>query len=74
MRADTTLADVPKSTGDQWMSTAEVAALLRITLRTLYRLIDEGELPAYKMGRLIRLRTAEVEAYRDANGGGAEPG
>ena len=65
---------MPKSTGDQWMSTAEVATLLGITLRTLYRLIDEGELPAYKMGRLIRLRTAEVEAYRDAHGGGAEPG
>lgn len=55
------------------MTTAEVAALLGITLRTLYRLIDEGELPAYKMGRLIRLRTAEVEAYRHATGGGAEP-
>ena len=56
------------------MSTAEVTAVLGITLRTLYRLIDEGELPAYKMGRLIRLRTAEVEAYRDAHGGWAEPG
>ena len=60
---------MPKSTGDQWMSTAEVAGLLGITLRTLYRLIDEGELPAYKMGRLIRLRAAEVEAYRRATGG-----
>ncbi len=55
------------------MSTADVADLLGIKLRVLYRLIDESELPAYKMGRLIRLRTAEVEAWRDANGG-PEPG
>lgn len=56
------------------MSTAEVATLLGITLRTLYRLIDEDELAAYKMGRLIRLRTAEVQAYRDAHGDGSGPG
>ena len=55
------------------MGTSEVADLLGITVRALYRLIDEGELPAYKVGRLIRLRTAEVEAWRDANGG-PEPG
>lgn len=64
---------MPKSTGDHWMTTAEAADRLGIGLRALYRLIDEAGLPAYKMGRLIRLRTAEVEAYRDANGG-AEPG
>ena len=55
------------------MTTAEAADRLGVGLRALYRLIDEGRLPAYKMGRLIRLRTAEVEGYRDAHGG-AEPG
>jgi len=52
------------------MSTAEAAAHLGVKLRTLYRLIDEGE-TAYKLGRLIRLRTAEVEAFgRDVDGDG----
>lgn len=45
------------------MTTAEAADHLGVNLRTLYRLIDEGALPAYKLGRLIRLRTSEVEAY-----------
>ena len=36
---------------------------LGITLRTLYRLIDEGKLPAYKMGRVIRLKANEVDAF-----------
>lgn len=64
-----TVRCVPRSTGEHWMSTAEAAAHLGVKLRTLYRLIDEGEIPAYKLGRLIRLRTAEVEAYgRDDDG------
>ena len=34
-----------------------------IQLLTLYRIIDGGELPAYKVGRVIRLRRADVDAY-----------
>ena len=51
------------------MTTAEAAERLGVGLRALYRLIDEGRLPTYKMGRLIRLRTAEVEASCEASGG-----
>jgi excisionase family DNA binding protein len=47
----------------QWMSTAEAANRLGITARTLYRLIDAGELPAYKLGRVIRLQRAEVDRF-----------
>jgi excisionase family DNA binding protein len=46
-----------------WMSTAEVADYLGIGARTLYRLIDQGELPAYKFGRVIRLQQREVDQY-----------
>src|SRR5437763_7209085 len=45
----------------EWMSTKEVCEALEVALRTLYRYIDSGELPAYKMGRLIRLRRRDVE-------------
>ncbi len=34
-----------------------------MTLRTLYRFIDEGQLPAYKMGRVIRLQAHELDAF-----------
>jgi excisionase family DNA binding protein len=47
----------------EWLGTAEAARRLGITPRTLYRLIDEGQLPAYKFGRVIRLRVADVEAF-----------
>ena len=49
-------------------------ATLGITLRTLYRLIDTGELPAYKLGRVIRLRTADLEAYRRSHPGDGHDG
>src|SRR5438477_4207729 len=49
----------------QWMSTGEAARRLGVTVRTLYRLIDEGELPAYKFGRVIRLQENEVDAFID---------
>src|SRR5437588_10501160 len=47
----------------QWMSTGEAARRLGVTVRTLYRLIDEGELPAYKFGRVIRLQQNEVDDF-----------
>jgi len=42
------------------MSTPSVAEYLGVNTRTVYRLIDEGELPAYKFGRVIRLKESDV--------------
>lgn len=46
-----------------WLSTREAARQLGITTRTLYRLIDGGQIPAYKFGRVIRLQEAEVDTF-----------
>jgi excisionase family DNA binding protein len=46
-----------------WLSTKEAARRLGITARTLYRFIDEGQLPAYRFGRVIRLKPADIDAY-----------
>ncbi len=47
----------------EWLSTAAAAKRLGITPRTLYRFIDEGQLPAYRFGRVIRLKTTDVDVY-----------
>ena len=47
----------------RWMSTAEAASHLGITSRTLYRFIDEGQLPGYRFGRVIRLKASEVDGF-----------
>lgn len=50
----------------EWLSTAEAASRLGITPRTLYRFIDEGQLPAYRFGRVIRLQAADIDAFIQA--------
>ena len=50
-----------------WLSTREAAGQLGITTRTLYRMIDNGQLPAYKFGRVIRLKEHELEAFVEAS-------
>lgn len=47
----------------EWLSTKEAAARLGVTLRSLYRFIDEGDLVAYKFGRVIRLQLDDVDRF-----------
>jgi excisionase family DNA binding protein len=41
----------------------EVADLLRVSRMTVYRLIKDGEMPAFRVGRSYRLRDEDVQAY-----------
>ena len=56
----------------EWLSTQEAARRLGITTRTLYRFVDQGELPAYRMGRVIRLKATDIDTFID--GSRIEPG
>ena len=47
----------------EWLSTGDAATRLGVTTPTLYRFIDDGRLPAYRMGRVIRLKAADVVAF-----------
>jgi excisionase family DNA binding protein len=47
----------------EWLTATEACRRLGLTRRTLFRLIDTAELPAYKIGHWIRLKVADVEAY-----------
>lgn len=50
-----------------WMSTKEAAEHLGVTLRSLYRFIDEGMVTAYKFGRVIRLQQADVDRFIESS-------
>jgi excisionase family DNA binding protein len=65
-KCNVTVRNVPKSADDEWLGTQDAAAQLGITARTLYRLIDEGSIDAYKLGRVLRIRRADVTAYLEA--------
>ena len=46
-----------------WLSTKECCARLGVTVRTLYRFIDEGQLVAYQMGRVIRVQAQDLDKF-----------
>jgi excisionase family DNA binding protein len=54
-------------TSRSWITTAQAATRLGVSRARLYRLIDSGAIPAYRIGRLIRLQVADVEAYQEAH-------
>lgn len=56
----------PEATPTEWLGTTAAAKRLGITTRTLYRFIDEGFIAAYRMGRVIRVKSQDVDAYIEA--------
>lgn len=52
-------------TTNGWLSTTKASKALGISARTLYGMIDRGELPAYRFGRVIRLKETEIEEFVD---------
>lgn len=51
----------------EWLSTQDAARRLGVTPRTLYRFIDLGDLPAYRLGRVIRLKADDVDAFIESS-------
>ena len=46
-----------------WIGTAEAAVLLGLSPRELYRLLNEARIPSYRVGRLIRLKRVDIDAF-----------
>ncbi len=51
----------------------EVADYLKVTERTLYRLVQEGKLPAFKVGNSWRFRREDLERWISDQSRGTEP-
>lgn len=41
----------------------EVAEYLRVPVPTIYKLLQEGRLPGFKVGKHWRIRRADIEKY-----------
>jgi excisionase family DNA binding protein len=52
-------------TEDRLLTVREVAARMRVSNMTVYRLIQSGDLRATRVGRSYRLRERDVEVYLD---------
>ncbi len=54
----------PNSLADvRFLTVAEVAALMRVSKMTVYRLVHSGELPAVRVGRSFRVPEQAVHTY-----------
>ena len=46
------------------LNARQAATRLGVASRVLYRLVDVGDLAAYKVGRDLRLRVEDLDSYR----------
>lgn len=51
---------------DDILTIREVAEYLKVTERTLYRLAQEGKIPAFKVGASWRFKRADIDAWIEA--------
>src|ERR1700749_325895 len=67
---------------ETFLTTEEVLEYLQVNLRTVYRLIKAGKIPAVRVGRQWRFRKRDIDAWLDSQrprggpgggAGGAEP-
>lgn len=48
---------------DEILTVQEVADFLKVTTKTVYSLVRDDQLPSFRVGRSIRFRRADLEAY-----------
>ncbi|MCW4354971.1 helix-turn-helix domain-containing protein [Hoyosella sp. YIM 151337] len=47
----------------KFLTVAEVAAMMRVSKMTVYRLVHGGDLPAVRVGRSFRVQAQAVDDY-----------
>lgn len=52
--------------GDRLLTVGEVAALMRVSNMTVYRLIKSGDLAAIRVGKNYRIRSEDIDRYLNA--------
>ena len=53
----------PTGRSDPWLTPAEIAAEMRISRMSAYRLLHVGELTYTQVGRAMRVRRSELDRY-----------
>jgi excisionase family DNA binding protein len=60
------MADSAPGTPIEWLSSGDAADYLGVGTRTLYKFIDDGRVPGYRFGRVIRLKRSDLDAFIEA--------
>ena len=54
---------------DRLLTAQEMADVLHVSKATAYNLMQRGEIPSVRMGRLVRVRLGDLERYIRENTG-----
>lgn len=57
--------DARRGEGERLLTVNDVAALLQLRPSTIYSWAQEGSIPSLKIGRAIRFRTSDIDAWLD---------
>jgi excisionase family DNA binding protein len=52
--------------GDEFLTVAEIARILKLNQQTVRNWIDQGTLPALRVGRRVRVRRSDFDARSSA--------
>lgn len=59
---------------EPWLSVEEIAAHLGISKETVYRWLEKGRVPAHRVGKLWKFKTAEVDEWVRSGGAAKHDG
>jgi excisionase family DNA binding protein len=51
---------------EEFLTVAELAAILKLNQQTVRNWIDEGSLPAFRVGRRVRIRRSDFDRFVEA--------
>jgi excisionase family DNA binding protein len=57
---------------ERWVGVEKVATHLGVAKDSVYRWVESRDLPAHRVGRLLRFKLSEVDAWVEAGGGEGE--
>jgi putative molybdopterin biosynthesis protein len=64
-RSDTATRD-STALAEEFLTVEEVQELLKVGRTFAYSLVRSGELPSYRVGRLLRIRRSDVEDWLES--------
>jgi len=66
-KIDQQMTDQTVSISPEFLGIREVSQHLGVSNSTLYSLVEEQRIPHYRIGRLIRFKRSEIDAWMEGN-------